>query len=82
MEFADATFTRTISDTIGYLNIFASIFARKNYSLEKLNKVPFSKGDLFSIMTGKINKGEVDVAVLELSVRLEISTNLLTNNWL
>lgn len=67
----DTTFTRTISDTIGYISIFDSIFAKKNYPLEKLNEVPFSNGDLFSIMAGRINKGGVDVAVFEVSVRLE-----------
>ena len=70
----DTTFTRTISDTIGYISIFDSIFAKKNYPLEKLNEVPFSEGDLFSIMAGKINKGGVDVAVFEVSVRMETYT--------
>ncbi len=70
----DTTFTRTISDTIGYINIFDSIFAKKNYPLEKLNEVPFSKGDLFSIMAGKINKSGVEVNVFEASVRMEIYT--------
>lgn len=71
---ADTTFTRTISDTIGYISIFDSIFAKKNYPLEKLNEVPYSKGDLFSIMAGKINKGGVEVAVFEVSVRMETYT--------
>jgi hypothetical protein len=71
---ADTTFTRTISDTIGYISIFDSIFAKKNYPLDKLNEVPYSKGDLFSIMAGKINKGGVDVAVFEVSVRMETYT--------
>ncbi len=70
----DTTFTRTISDTIGYINIFDSIFAKKNYPLEKLNEIPFSKGDLFSILAGKINKGGVDVAVFEVSARIETYT--------
>jgi len=70
----DTTFTRAISDTIGYINIFDSIFAKKNYPLDKLNEVPFSNGDLFSIMAGKINKSGVEVAVFEVSVRMEIYT--------
>jgi hypothetical protein len=70
----DTTFTRAISDTIGYINIFDSIFSKKNYPLDKLNEVPFSNGDLFSIMAGKINKGGVEVAVFEVSVRMEIYT--------
>lgn len=71
---ADTTFTRTISDTIGFVSIFDSIFSKKNYPLEKLNEVPYSEGDLFSIMAGKINKSGVDVAVFEVSVRMEIYT--------
>lgn len=71
---SDTTFTRTISDTIGYISIFDSIFAKKNYPLEKLNEVPYSEGDLFSIMAGKINKGGVEVAVFEVSVRMETYT--------
>jgi hypothetical protein len=71
---ADTTFTRTISDTIGYISIFDSIFAKKNYPLEKLNEVPYSESDLFSIMAGKINKGGVEVAVFEVSVRMETYT--------
>jgi hypothetical protein len=70
----DTTFTRTISDTIGYISIFDSIFAKKNYSLEKLDEIPHSKSDLFSMMAGKINKGGVDVAVFEVSARMETYT--------
>ncbi len=70
----DTTFSRTISDTIGYINIFDSIFSKKNYPLDKLNEIPFSKGDLFSIMAGKINKGGVDVSVFEVSARMETYT--------
>lgn len=70
----DTTNSRSISDTIGYISIFDSIFSKKNYPLEKLNEVPFSNGDLFSIMAGKINKGGVDVSVFEVSVRMETYT--------
>lgn len=71
---ADTTFTRTISDTIGYISIFDSIFAHKNYPIDKLNEIPFSNGDLFSILAGKINKGGVEVAVFEVSARMETYT--------
>jgi len=67
----DTTDSRSISDTIGYISIYDSIYIKKNYPLDKLNEVPFSKGDLFSILAGKINKGGVDVSVFEVSVRLE-----------
>jgi len=68
----DTTNSRSISDTIGFISIFDSIYSKKNYPVEKLNEVPFSNGDLFSIQAGKINKGGVDVSVFEVSTRLEI----------
>jgi hypothetical protein len=71
---ADTTFTRTISDTLGSISIYDSIFRKKNYPLEQLNEVPFSNGDLFSIMAGKITKGGVEVSVFEVSARMEIYT--------
>lgn len=70
----DTTFTRNISDTIGFISIFDSIFAKRNYPLDKLNEVPFSNGDLFSILAGKINRGGVDVAVFEVAARIETYT--------
>lgn len=70
----DTTFTRSISDTIGFISIFDSIFAKKNYDLVKLNEIPFSNGDYFSILAGQINKGGVDVAVFEVSARIETYT--------
>lgn len=70
----DTTFTRTISDTIGFISIFDSIYAKKNYPLEKLDEIPHSQGDLFSMMAGKINKGGVDVSVFEASARMETYT--------
>lgn len=70
----DTTDTRSISDTIGFINIFDSIFSKKNYPIEKLSEIPFSKGELFSILAGKINKGGVDVAVFEVSARMELYT--------
>lgn len=70
----DTTYTRTISDTIGFISIFDSIFAKKNYPLDKLNEIPFSDGDLFSILAGKINKGGVEVSVFEVSARMETYT--------
>ncbi len=70
----DTTFTRSISDTIGFISIYDSIFAKKNYELVKLNEIPFSNGDYFSILAGQINKGGVDVAVFEVSARIETYT--------
>jgi len=70
----DTTDTRSISDTIGFISIFDSIFSKKNYPIEKLSEIPFSKGETFSLQAGKINKGGVDVAVFEASARMELYT--------
>jgi hypothetical protein len=70
----DTTNTRSISDTIGFISIFDSIYSKKNYQIEKLSEIPFSKGEKFSILAGKINKGGVDVSVFEVSARLELYT--------
>jgi len=70
----DTTNSRSISDTIGFISIFDSVFSKKTYSLDKLNEIPYSEGDLFSILAGKINKGGVEVSVFEVSARLETYT--------
>jgi hypothetical protein len=67
----DTTFSRTISDTIGFISIYDSIFSKKAYTLDKLNEIPYSNGDVFSMLAGRINKGGVDVSVFETSARLE-----------
>jgi len=67
----DTTFTRNISDTIGFLSIFDSIFTKRNYTLDKLIEVPFSNSDLFSILAGKNNRVGVEVAVFEVAARIE-----------
>lgn len=70
----DTTFSRTISDTIGFISIYDSIFSKKAYALEKLNEIPYSNGDVFSMLAGQINKGGVNVSVFEVTARLETYT--------
>jgi hypothetical protein len=70
----DTTFTRSISDTIGFISIYDSIFAKKDYKLESLNEIPFSHGELFTLMAGKITKGGVDVAVFEAAAHIQTYT--------
>jgi len=67
----DTTNTRTISDTIGFVSIFDSIFSKKDYPLEDLPLIPFAEGEKFTIQAGKINKGGVDVSVFEITAPLE-----------
>lgn len=67
----DTTNTRTITDTIGFVSIFDSIFAKKNYKLEELSLIPHSNNEKFTLQAGKINKGGVDVSVFEVTAPLE-----------
>jgi len=72
----DTTFTRTISDTIGFTLIFDSIYSKK-YTLQNLSDlkvVPYSNGEFFSLTAGKISKGGVDVSVYEVKVPMELYT--------
>lgn len=74
----DTTFTRTISDTIGYISIFDSLYDSK-YTTSNLNAiryVPYSKGgkEEFFIGAGSINKGGLDISVFEVSTPMETYT--------
>jgi hypothetical protein len=70
----DTTNTRTITDTIGFVSILDSIFAKKDYKLEELSWIPFSEGEKYTLQAGKINKGGVDVAVFEVTAPMEMYT--------
>jgi hypothetical protein len=75
----DTTFTRTINDTIGFVSIYDSIFAKKAYKVEELNIVPFSSGEKFELMAGQIDKGGVKVAVFQASTPIEFYSKGLNN---
>lgn len=65
----DTTFTRSISDTVGYINIADSLFSKRpNFKIEDLAVIPFSDGRRFEIETSKIDKGGVMVSVIEILV--------------
>lgn len=70
----DTTFTRTIRDTIGFVSIYDSIFAKKNYKLADLDVIPYSEGEKFTIQAGKITKGGVEVSVFEVTAPIETYT--------
>lgn len=68
----DTTFTRTINDTVGYINIADSLFSKRpNFKIEDLAVIPHSDGRRFEIETGKIDKGGVMVSVIEILVPYE-----------
>jgi len=75
----DTTFTRTLNDTIGFVSIFDSIYAKKAYKIEELNLVPYADGEKFQLMAGQIDKGGVKVSVFEASAPIEFYSKGLNN---
>lgn len=63
----DTTFTRSISDTLGYVNVTDSLFSKKlDFSLDSLRYIPFSGNKMFEIDAGNIERGGLQVAVFEI----------------
>lgn len=68
----DTTFTRSISDTVGYINIADSLYSKRpNFKIEDLAVIPFTDGRRFEVKTDKIDKGGVTVSVIEVLVPYE-----------
>lgn len=68
----DTTFTRSISDTIGFIAIADSLYStRPDFKMEDMAIVPFSEGRKFEMKTDKIDKGGVIVSVIEILVPYE-----------
>lgn len=62
----DTTFTKTISDTLGYIKVVDSLFARRtNFNPNNLRFIPFSEGEVFYLDAGSIDRGGVTVSVFE-----------------
>ena len=63
----DTTFTKTISDTLGYVKVADSLFSkRQNFNLDQLKFVPFSDGKPFEMAAGSIDRGGIKVSVYEI----------------
>lgn len=68
----DTTFTRTISDTLGYVAIEDSLFSKRpNFRMQDMAIIPFSDGRRFEMNTDKVDKGGVLVPVIEILVPYE-----------
>jgi hypothetical protein len=61
----DTTFTKTINDTVGYINIADTLFANKPYSIDELAIIPFSGGEKFEMHADTIERGGMKVYVFE-----------------
>lgn len=72
----DTTFTKSISDTVGYINIADSLYSKRtNFKIEDLAIIPFSDGQRFEMKTAKIDKGGVMVSVIEVVIPYEVYLN-------
>lgn len=68
----DTTFSRSITDTIGFIPIADSLYSKRvNFKLEDMAIIPFSEGRKFEIKTDKIDKGGTIVSVIEILVPYE-----------
>jgi len=61
----DTTFTKTINDTIGYLNVGDSLFKGRRAEIDSMRFIPHSGGQFFKLESGKIERGGLKVAVFE-----------------
>lgn len=59
----DTTFTKTIQDTVGYVNVADSLF-HETYPIDSLKYIPFSY-KVFELSADRITKGGVVVSVVE-----------------
>jgi len=76
----DTTFTKTINDTIGYVNVADSLFrTRQDFSLDSLKYIPFSGGKLFKVESGVIERGGVSVPVFEIKAHYKVFLSGLDN---
>ncbi|MDO9512622.1 MAG: hypothetical protein Q7J34_12740 [Bacteroidales bacterium] len=63
---ADTTFTRSISDTIGHVSVYDSLFGkREKFNLARLNHLAFGNDAKIILTAGMIDKGGLKVPVFE-----------------
>lgn len=62
----DTTFTKTIADTIDYINVEDSLFGhRRHFTVDSLRYIPYGRGVEFELNADTIEKGGVEVDVIE-----------------
>lgn len=64
----DTTFTKTISDTLGFVKVADSLFyrTRPNFDVDSLRYIPYANGQEFEIAAGTIDRGGIKVPVYEI----------------
>lgn len=69
----DTTFTKTITDTIDFINVQDSLFNdREEFTAENLRFVPYGQGEEFEMEANEIEKGGVVVDVIEVKTAYEV----------
>ncbi|MBC34728.1 MAG: hypothetical protein CL663_01605 [Bacteroidetes bacterium] len=64
----DTTFTKTINDTIAYINVADSLFKNHvNFNADAIRYIPFSNGVEFTIDADVIERSKVKINVFEVS---------------
>jgi len=62
----DTTFTKTISDTLGYVKVADSLFAKRpDFDINSLRFIPFTNMEPFEIASGYVDRGGIKVGVYE-----------------
>jgi hypothetical protein len=67
----DTTFTRTISDTIGFIGVQDSLFKDAGFNAQKLRYIPHTDNVEFALETAKIKRGGVTVSGIEVTAQWE-----------
>jgi hypothetical protein len=63
----DTTFTKTISDTLGYVKVADSLFHKRiNFVLDSLRYIPYAGDQQFEIAAGEIERSGLKVSVYEI----------------
>jgi hypothetical protein len=71
----DTTFTKIITDTVGYVKVADSLFGqRPNYSIDSLKYIPYTDGLVYELQADSIDRGGLWVSVFE--VRAHYNTFL------
>jgi uncharacterized protein YpmB len=63
----DTTFSKTISDTLGYVKVADSLFRnRPNFTIDSLRYIPYAQGVTFEMAAGEVDRGGIKVSVYEI----------------
>ncbi|MDD3151621.1 MAG: hypothetical protein PHE45_01810 [Bacteroidales bacterium] len=64
----DTTFRKSILDTIGFINVYDTLFSsREDFKLENIKYIPHSGGQEFKLEAGHIEKSKILIPVFQAS---------------